>query len=71
VFVYYHTDVIWDFREKLLAHELLLANIMRARETSDSVYYRQHELLMSQLAVLSTSFNEMKTDFFKFIERIN
>ncbi len=71
LFMYYHVDVIWGLRKKLLALEIRLASLMLNKEISDNLYYTEHKSLMSELNQFSTTFREMKNDFFKFIEKLN
>lgn len=66
---YYNAEVIDAFATRLRLHEKRLAEMLEARDESNTVYYKEHESLMAELENLNVQFTEYKEEFFAFIER--
>ena len=66
--IYYDGELVDLFRKKLREHESLLASMLQQENESDTQYYKEHEGLMKELQAFDINFNELKHDFYRFIE---
>ena len=65
---YYRFEVTEQLREKLIAHEMHLARMLRNHDESDLIYFREHDAVMDALRSFQTSMDELKLNFIQFIE---
>ncbi len=66
---YYNGELIDGFTSRLRQHEKNLADMLKRKDESKTGYFKQHEVLMTELDSLSRQFTEYKEEFFDFIEK--
>jgi hypothetical protein len=71
LFLYYHAELLLELRAKLRKHENHLATIVSKHYSSESNYFNEHEVVISEMEQFSKLFAELKNDFFRFIEKVN
>lgn len=67
--IYYDGELVDLLRKKLREHEGHLASMLQQENESDTQYYKEHEGLMKELKSFDSSFNELKHDFYRFIDK--
>lgn len=68
--LYYHGEVIGNFRSNLVDHEKSLARSLKNLDESNTEYFTRHKALMEELAVFDLHFSKFRDDFFTFIEKV-
>lgn len=70
LFMYYHAELLLEFRTRLRNHDNQLANMLSKGTVTEAAYLNEHQPLMAELEQFSKSFTELKSDFYKFLEKI-
>ena len=65
---YYNGEIVDGLRKKIRSHEGHLANMLQTLNESDTEYFKEHGGVMEELIAFQLSFNNMKHEFFDFIE---
>ena len=68
---FYNGEVIDTLRKKLRDHETNLAHMLKTKNESNILYYREHEGVMNELETFSFHFKQFRTAFFEFIRKAN
>lgn len=68
VITYYNGEVVDELRKKIRVHEGNLAHLLQTLNEADTEYFKEHEGIMEQLISFQLSFNDLKHEFFEFIE---
>ncbi len=69
--IYYSGEVVDAIRRKLRDHESHLASMLQKENESDTQYFKEHKDVMDEAAAFQKSFNNLKHEFFSFIEKIS
>lgn len=67
--IYYNGEVVDLLRKKLRDHENDLATMLQKENETDTQYFDEHKQLMENASSFEKTFNNLKHDFFSFIER--
>jgi len=65
---YYNGEVVDGLRKKIRTHEGHLANMLQTLNEADTEYFKEHGSVMDELITFQLSFNELKHEFFEFME---
>jgi hypothetical protein len=68
--LYYRGEVVDMLIHKLRQHEKQLADMLETHDETKTEYFKEHDLLMSEMGSFNTQFAEYKAGLFTFIEPV-
>ena len=69
IITYYNGEVVDVLRKKLRVHEEHLATMLQSLNEADTEYYKEHNGILEELIAFQLTFNDLKHEFFAFIEQ--
>jgi hypothetical protein len=70
IITYYGGEAVDALRKKIREHEKDLADMLQRMNESDTQYFKDHEMVMTELATFSKTYDQFKYEFFRFMEKL-